>query len=539
MPKWDWKRRKRQLDALQFDDLGNREAPFFERLKLPRDTLQRAISGLLGRMVFPGDAQYDQDRRLWNPVFNSHPAVIIYCLTESDVRICLYLSWISGLSITVRAGGHSTAGYSSSSGILVDVSGLNDAWIDSDNPILKVGSGANCGKVAKVLDLDQAHVPYSECDSVCIGGFVQGGGYGLSSRTFGMSSDNVVSMRVMLADGSIVTASEKTNIDLWWAMRGGTGNNFGVLLTTDYALRRIGAVYGWMISWSLATATDRQKATAALILMQDNFFRTASPQFNIQASIFYRLVVDKVVPQLLVCGVYFGSPDEALLLLKPLIQSDGAELEVDTVGSYSTLSTQLLLPQPVWKNSGPQVQPFESKQTRYVARDLTLAEWRAMLDFLTNSPPNLWSYFYLEIYGGQINSYPVENSAFIHRNVAFNACLDVFWYPGDDPTPVQKFSKDWCDLLGPMWNGEVCQSYPNAGLADYRSNYWGGALDALVAVKAKYDPTDFFQFPQMVSPRPGCMASKPVTWPSKVALALARPIVRTHDSPWPASRPKV
>lgn len=532
----NWKSRKQQLDAAQFDALRNRDAAFFERLRIPRVELEKAISGLLGRMVFPWDAEYDQDRKLDNPVFDSYPAVIIYCLTESDVRICLYLGWISRLPIAIRAGGHSTAGYSSGSGILVDVSGLNDAVIDPDNSILTVGSGTRCDKVAKVLDLHQAHMPYAECESVCVGGFVQGGGYALSSRTFGMSSDHVLSMRVMLADGSIVTASEKTNYDLWWAMRGGTGNNFGVLLSADCALQKIGSVYGWAISWSLATASDRQNAAAALMVMQDQFFRTAPTEFNIQVSILCRLLVDEVVPQLEVCGVYFGSRDNAQSLLQPLLDTNGAVRTADTIGSYSTLSKQLL----DWKPpAAPSGHPFESKQTRYVARDLTLAEWRSLLDFLTTSPPNHYSYFYLEIYGGQINSYPVENSAFIHRDVAFNACLDVFWYHGDNPEPVKRFLRDWCDLMDPMWDGEVYQNYPAEGLVDYRASYWGKALDALVAVKAKYDPVGFFQFPQMVSPRPGGTASTPVTWPPKVALALTRPIVRTHDSPWRASAPNL
>jgi FAD/FMN-containing dehydrogenase len=536
----NWRSGKRQSEAKQIDALRRRNAEFFEQLRIPRDELEKAIGCLLGRIVLPDNSTYDQARRLSNPVFDLRPAVIIDCLTESDVRCCLWLSWISGLPIAIRAGGHSTAGYSSGDGvILVDVSRLDHCLIDPDNPILTVGSGASCAKVAKVLDLDQLHMPYAECDTVCIGGFVQGGGYALSSRTFGMSSDNVLSMRVMLADGSIVTASEQTNYDLWWAMRGGTGNNFGVLLAVNYALEKIASVYGWMISWPLATEIDRQSAAEALIVMQREFFGSARPEFNIQVVICYRSGAGGPVPQLLAYGVYFGSPETAGLLLRPLLATNGAVSERGYIGSYSKVSTDLVnLTNPYTPPGAPPPESLnENKQSGYVARYLERDEWRSLLDFLATAKPKLW-YFFLDVYGGRINSYPVENSAFVHRDVAFNACLDVFWCPGEDPEPVKQLLNDWRDLMGPMWNGEVYQNYPAERLVDYQTRYWGRALDALVAVKAKYDPWGRFRFPQMVSSRPGSPASTPVTWPPKVALALTRPIVRTHDSPWPASAPK-
>jgi FAD binding domain/Berberine and berberine like len=529
------KSRKSPLDAIQIAALRSRHSGDFTKLGISLVDLEKSIIGLVGRIVFPWDPEYDKDRKLANPIFDSHPKVIIYCLTESDVRICLALSWISGLRISIRAGGHSTAGFSSGPGILVDVSGLNDASIDPVNSILTVGPGTTSRQVAKVLDSYGAHVPYSECDSVCIGGFVQGGGYALSSRTFGMSGDNVLSMRVMLADGSIVTASEKTNYDLWWAMRGGTGNNFGVLLSVDYAVKKITPVYGWQIRWPLASQSDRQNAAAALMVMQDQFFIGAPAKFNIQPTVWW---LSKGTPQLLVYGVYFGSCSDGRLLLQPLLNTTGATLVYEKVDSYSTLSEILTMFEPP-DPPATMESVNEAKRSGYVTCNLALNDWLSLLDFLTTNPPNYWSYFYLDVCGGSINSYPVAESAFIHRNSVFSACLDVFWQPGDDPGRYKKFLNDWYDLMKDFWNGEVYQNYPSEEVADYRTSYWGKALDALVAVKAKYDPCGFFRFSQMVSPLPRIPSSTPVTWPPNVALALASPIVRMFDSPWPASALKL
>jgi hypothetical protein len=162
-----------------------------------------------------------------------------------------------------------------------------------------------------------------------------------------------------------------------------------------------------------------------------------------------------------------------------------------------------------------------------------------MLDFLITKAPNEYaSYFYIEVYGGRINSYPVDDSSYIHRDSAMNFCLDVFWYDSDDPKPVKQFLQDWwTGYAAPVWNGQVYQNYPSEAVADYRASYWGKALDALVAVKAKYDPMGFFKFNQMVSSYPKAPTPLPVSWPPKVAAALVRPIARTYASPWGSAAP--
>jgi FAD/FMN-containing dehydrogenase len=520
--------RRRFKDDAVLAALRAKDQSFFDKLKIPRDELEKVQIGLVGTLVFPGDATYEADRQLFNPLFNPFPSLIIYCLTEEDVRLAVNLGWGHHLPVTIRSGGHCTAGYSGSSGLMIDVSGINDVSIHKENMIATVFCGANFGKLNSALQGQGVHIPVGECDDVCMGGFMQGGGYGFTSRTFGIHSDNVFSIRMVLADGRVVNANEEINRDLYWAVRGGTGGNFGVLISAAYQLQMLGDVYGWGILWPLAQASDRQTAAAALTQMQTNFFRTAPPEFNIQISVCYQPVStgsSTVVPQLLVRGLYVGSQAAGRAAIQPLLQIPGAVFQYDVFADFITVDNQLLnYPYDIPYLQPNLPMPNEDKQARYVARDLTLAEWQAQLDFFVTSP-NLYSYLYLEIYGGAINSYPVEGSAFIHRDVAFNACLDVFWYPGDNSAPVEKYLQDWCTLMQPVWNGHIYQNYPSGAVPDYRSNYWGQALDALVAVKNKYDPRGFFQFPQVISAYPNKAAAKTVTWPPKVAQALAQPIV--------------
>ena len=108
--------------------------------------------------------------------------------------------------------------------------------------------------------------------------------------------------------------------------------------------------------------------------------------------------------------------------------------------------------------------------------------------------------------------------------MAFSACLDVFWQSEAQRPAAEKFLSQWVDLMTPLSNKRVYQNYPSLAVPDYRAAYWGPALDALVAVKAKYDPQNFFRFAQMVSPYPDRKSVRP-TWPRAVVKALKRPIV--------------
>ncbi len=109
------------------------------------------------------------------------------------------------------------------------------------------------------------HTPGGGCGDVCVGGYMQGGGYGFTSREFGMNCDNVLSFSMMLADQSVVIANADQNADLYWAVRGGTGNNFGVLLSVLYQLYYLPSVWGVWLQWPI------ENAAQALYEMQSNY----------------------------------------------------------------------------------------------------------------------------------------------------------------------------------------------------------------------------------------------------------------------------
>lgn len=514
--------KKRQRDVETIGRWRDRDRDVFARIGLTLEQLAALQYVFRGQIVAPGDPGYDKDRLLFNPVFNPFPSLIAYCTCENDVRLALNAAWGSNLPCTIRSGGHSTAGYSASSGMLIDVSQLNDVFV---NPLTReaiVGCGTTFGKLNAKLDEYGLHVPGGECDDVCIGGYMQGGGYGFTSRAFGMNCDNVIEVRVMLADGRVVTANEQVNRDLWWAVRGGTGGNFGVLLSVRYRLHKVQQVWGWALQWPLSDADGRVKAAGALLILQQGFMRTGVPkEMTAQGMICYQGSDPNgsdMAPYLLIRGMFLGSKDVG----EPLIGALGGTPQYQLTDTYVNVNNYLLghpydipeLPPGSWLP--------EDKEARYVARDLSLNEWRAILDFMVTTP-NRWSYMCLELYGGAINGYPLAQSAFIHRDVAFSAFLDVFWQDDDERPAAEKFLRDWCELLGPMWNGHIYQNYPSAAVPDYRWNYWGGAYATLAKVKQKYDPDTFFSYPQSILQRTAEAAPAP-NGPKDIVDAIARPI---------------
>lgn len=515
----------------------------FTRLGLTREQLHALQDGLQGYIVLPGDPGYDTDRMLFNPVFNPFPVVIVYCVVENDVALAMNVAQGASSPFTVRSGGHCSAGFSAGPGFLIDVSGLHDLYIDSQSLIATVGCGCPFSKLDAGLGTLGLHVPMGECEDVCIGGFVQGGGFGFTSTTFGMNCDNVIDMRVMLADGSIVVASQTVNSDLWWAMRGGTGGNFGVLLSVRYQLRQLGSVFGWAIIWPLQAEQDMVNATNALLALQAGYLGTATdPQMNIQVSLCFQpgMVYDPnppptQQPYLLIRGLYVGDQASGQAAIQPLCNLPGAFVQWTLQSTFSDLNSRLLnVPygMPDFPhNGGTATMPSEDKVSRYVEQPLSAAQYRAILDYYVTTP-NPYSYAYFECYGGAIAGYPPEGNAFIHRQPLFNTVLDVFWFDPAGMGPAEQFLEGWIALVDPMANGHVYQNYPRLGEPNYAWAYWGDAANDLYAIKCKYDPLHIFTFAQEVVPADNADArnvSRP--W---LRQALQQPIVRERAGPRPA-----
>ena len=235
------------------------------------------------------------------------------------------MAWLLELSqslpepvpVTCRSGGHNTAGYSVlTGGIVIDMSLFHSIRIDPVSRTATVGPAVPFQKLNKALDEYGLHVPGGECEDVNIAGYMQGGGYGFTSRQFGMNCDNVLQFTMMTYDSTgphVVVASPVRNPGLFWAVRGGTGNNFGVLLEVTYQLYPLGQLWGFGIKW-----VDLADAPAALLAMQDGYMKYgASPALGHLPVI----MVQKgdTEASLGTYGLFNGTREEGMAAIQPLL----------------------------------------------------------------------------------------------------------------------------------------------------------------------------------------------------------------------------
>jgi hypothetical protein len=464
--------------------------------RFSKDDITALELSLEGQIVLPTDANYHQSRRLANYACQSFPQLIVYCEVFSDVRRCLAFAMRCNLTVALRSGGHSTAGLSANDDMVVDLSRMKYVIVDPAQRTAIVGAGTNFGHLNAALDLYHLHVPGGSCHDVCVAGFMQGGGFGYTSRKFGMNCDNVLAVRMMLADGRIVVANDKINRDLFWAVRGGSGGNFGVLLEMTYSLHVVENVWAFRIQWPLAAVPgDVLRAAKLLTRIQGEFTRRAPDELGYMTFLAWQ--GDE--PYLIIRGMYVGAPEQGKALLKPLLDESVGRLINDRTGGYADMLRYLVRTPP----DLPQVPDLarQDKQSGYIAEMLDPRDWEAVIEEFLKTP-NSSSLVGIEHYGGSISRKAEDEMAFVHRKVDMDLYLDVFWMNEPERVDAVNFLDRFMSFMERFFNGQAYQNYPRLSQTDYRQRYWGRFYDNLLAVKRKYDENTFFRNAQEITPDP-------------------------------------
>jgi len=371
-----------------WDRTETNTAATLQNLHLTRAEVERLMWDTRGRWVFPGEEEYEERRKLfYNNFKDIKPQAIAVCQDVSDVQC--FLKYIhhwhqQGFNVPFapRSGGHSTAGYSTvQDGIMLDLRGLNSMTIDGNQNLI-VGSGVQFRDFYTVLDSHGRFTPGGICLDVCVGGFMQGGGYGFGSRMYGMNCDNVINLIVVLANGRLVQANEKVNADLFWAMRGGTGNNFGIVTQVTYKTYNAPQFGAIAMRWKIDTDEDARQGAAAMDLMQRQFMGSNRDRtFGYMVLIHFLEEDDEKVPYLLMRTVYIGECGTGSDLLKDLIAIDGCEVEWEANGSYPDLNSRLMGydkydNKTQFANTNIEDIPSQEKQGRFFKKKLGIDGWK-------------------------------------------------------------------------------------------------------------------------------------------------------------------
>lgn len=274
-----------------------------------------------------------------------------------------------------------------------------------------------------------------------------------------------LSFQMMLHDGTIITANSSTNRDLFWAVRGGIGGNFGVLLKVTYRVYVIPPVWGWTLAWLAAQSGPRPVLSA----LQAGFMRRgASPRLGYMAN----RAPTRTSNSWCCSACMSGRGPTGSQRSHRLQQMGNRPLLVDHVGSYAEMD-DYLDDHPFLIPDVPNQGTKEAKQAGYIDRTLTPAEWQSIIDYYVNTTHLPFQTAMIQPYGGAISAYGPHDSSFFHRNVDMDFFVDVFWVNDNHEAPAKQWLAGYFDLV------------------------------TLIAIRKKYDPKHVFTFPQCIQPYAG------------------------------------
>ncbi len=474
---------------------------------------------LRGRLVLPSDgALYDEARGVLNARIDQRPAAIAYCANDGDVVACVRFCNATDLKAVCRCGGHGALGFSTRSDqLVIDMTALQTVGVDLREKTVTVGGGAFWGQVDLATYPRGYAAPGGGCPQVGVGGLAQGGGLGPISRSHGLTIDNMIEATLVTSRrGQLIKVSESEEPDLFWALRGGGGGNFGAVTSFTFRLHPIGhALTAGSLVYASGPDTNKWAADAKKLFQ---FYREwmRSPDCDSRLTLLPIVAFDDQSNPIFVLSVFFnGDWVEGYEYLFDILNNFGAPKAVNTSlgpttlpGYTATESTTAWPGQSLYWKSG------------FLANDFPDAAIDTMITWFEHAPkpaqaaraasriasrpagaapraPDL-SFGFIESLGGRIRDKRPDETAFYWRDQLFSFSFIGICERSD--AALSRELRQWADnfrkAMEPYLTGAVYVNYMQEGLGDWKRAYYGGNVDRLCAIKQEYDPSHMFSFPQ-------------------------------------------
>jgi FAD/FMN-containing dehydrogenase len=437
--------------------------------------IRKLASGITGHVITPDASEYESARLVFNRAFDRRPALIVRCAGAPDIARALDFAQTNNLPLAVRGGGHNRAGFSvCDGGVVVDLSGMNRVEVNASKRVARAGAGS------LVRDMDEATQRFGlattmgGCPTVGIAGLTLGGGEGLLMSKFGAACDNLISAQLVTVDGRQVEASQNSNPDFFWAIRGG-GGNFGVVTALEYQLHPVTDVLAGTLLYPPGRIPELLQAFV-------KFVAAAPDEMN---------VVGGVLPSeqgrrfwMLVC--HCGDPRQGNDLLKPLRALKPQE---DKIRVQSYLEVQA--------GAGFISAPVAHFQTDLFLPELN-AESIATITKATNGAPPNTKVLIVPLYGAVSRVGP-SDTAFPLRHPGYELDIVGIWNAPGEKAAAVEWVKALRDNLRPLAHGvyvnQLGETSEELVRAAYGSNY-----TRLVEIKKKYDPKNVLRLNQNIKP---------------------------------------
>ncbi|VVC75566.1 6-hydroxy-D-nicotine oxidase [Aquicella siphonis] len=453
--------------------------------------LQKFQSLLRGRLITPADEDYDKARAVYNGMIDKKPALIAQCVDAADVIAAVNFARDSGMRTAIRGGGHNGPGLGTvEDGLVIDLRRMKGIQVNPVNRTAHVQGGCTWGDVDHATHAFGLVTPSGFISTTGVGGLTLGGGIGYLTRKHGLTIDNLVSVDMVLADGSFVTASAVTHPELFWAVRGG-GGNFGVVTSFEFQLHPLSMVYGGPMLWPAERGAE-------LLEIWRDYILSAPEDIN---GWFAFLTVPPVAPfpdqfhLKKMCAIVWcdtGRADEAEKRFASIRKQFG-EPAIDFTG---------LLPWPALQTLFDALLP-SGLQWYWKAdffNDINREAVQLHVKHGTRLPTPL-STMHIYPINGAAHRIDKNGTAFSFRDANFAQVI-----AGIDPDPANNdkiiaWAREYWQDLHPYSSGGayinmIMDEGQDMVKAAYRDNY-----GRLVTIKNKYDSNNLFRINQNISPK--------------------------------------
>jgi len=457
--------------------------------------------GLSGSLLRPGQGGYDGARQLFDPRHDAiRPAAVAVVRTPADVAECVRFAARYRVPVTARSGGHSYAGWSTGPGLVVNLSRLSTVDISGAAGAGVSGGAAVVGAGTKLIDVYARlaarglGVPGGSCPTVGISGLTLGGGIGVVARAFGLTCDNLVGAEVVTADGAVRSVDGSRDADLFWALRGGGGGNFGIVTSFRLRTRSVGAVAHRFLRWPWSAASRVVPAWLAWVAggpeeLWSNLHLDAGPGGapSLRATVTY--LGDGVAADRLVDRLAAGAGE-------PSGRSGGTLGWLDTMKLMAGCSGQTVA------SCGRYERQSWAGSSDVIATPLPAAGARALVGGVERFAASGGALsVIMDGLRGAVGRVGRGETAFWHRDA-----LCTVQYYAALPAGASRSTVDarYAGLhalratMRPYTSGGAYVNYLDPGLAGWQRAYYGGNYPRLQRIKATYDPGRVFDFPQAV-----------------------------------------
>jgi len=447
---------------------------------------------LAGRVVLPGQDDYDATRHVWNASHDHRPALIAQSLSVADVQAAVRFARDRGLPVCVRGGGHNHAGYAVADGaLMLDLSAMVSVRVDPARRVATVSGGATWGVVDQATQAAGLAVTGADVSPVGVGGATLGGGAGWLHRMHGLSGDNLLAAEVVTADADVVSASADEHPELFWALRGG-GGNFGAVTAFTFALHPVGPVH------TGAVVCPMERAASALELYQ-HLCDTGGDE------LFLRAMLVTAPPTPFIPEELRGRP-AVILSVAWFGPADQAESTLRELRAFGPPTTDLLRPLSYVQLQGMHDAAVPRRVRAASHGGFTGPLTAGLIEALTSvaaQPPPM-SMIELQPLGGAVARVSPDATAFGYRRAAHLLAVLAAAPPEDPGVEMSAWAEK---VNGSLPAGTILGPSVHAMGRDepedrVRAAYGDTSYARLTAVKHAYDPGNLFRFNQNIRPQP-------------------------------------